>query len=209
VNDLAVFEKYPILGTLATRLLIDAGADMNDRRHCHGRTALAVALEKRQLGGDRALAFTGSSGELQGAMNHTVRNAARSVLAVLAGLAAMSAVSFAIEIPLRVLTLRLFSSSFPDRASLDTSLGWMVSQSLYTVPAAILGGYVAAWVASRREVAHAVAMAIVQELLIVALMFNPPHPVPPWLWAVALIVTPFAIICGGYLRRPRQGKTMA
>ena len=85
----------------------------------------------------------------------------------------------------------------------------MVSQSLYTVPAAILGGYVAAWVATRREVAHAVAMAMVQELLIVALIFKPPHPVPPWLWAVTLIVTPFAIICGGYLRSRRKGKTMA
>jgi hypothetical protein len=138
-------------------------------------------------------------------MRQTIGDVVRSVLAVLAGIVAMSAVSFAIEIPLRMLTLRLFSSSFPDRATLDTSLGWMVSQSLYTVPAAILGGYVAAWVASRREVAHAVAMAIVQELLILALMFNPPHPVPPWLWAVALIVTPAAIICGGYLRSRRHG----
>ena len=48
-------------------------------------------------------------------MNHTVGNAARSVLAVLAGIVAMSAVSFAIEIPLRMLALRMFSSSFPDR----------------------------------------------------------------------------------------------
>ena len=138
-----------------------------------------------------------------------LRNAVRKFLAVLAGIVAMSAVMFAIEIPLRMLTLRLFSSSFPDRATLDTSLGWMVSQSLYTVPAAIFGGYVAAWVAARREVAHAVAMAIVQELLILALMFNPSRPVPPWLWAVTLVVTPAAIISGGYLRSRRHGTIKA
>lgn len=47
-------------------------------------------------------------------------------------------------------------------------------------------------------------MAIVQELLIVALIFVPPHPVPPWIWAIGLVVTPAAIIYGGYLRsRPK------
>ena len=124
---------------------------------------------------------------------------------MLAGLLAMTAVAFAFEIPLRLLTLRFFSDTFPDRATLDTHVGWMLSQSLYTVLAAILGGYIAAWLAPRRGFAHAVAMAIVQELLIIALIFNPPHPVPGWLWAVSLIVTPLAIVYGGYLRcRPKS-----
>jgi hypothetical protein len=43
-------------------------------------------------------------------------------------------------------------------------------------------------------------MAVVQELLIVALMFKPPHAVAPWMWAITLSVTPVAIIFGGYLR---------
>jgi hypothetical protein len=133
-------------------------------------------------------------------MMHHIWTAIRSVLAVLAGIVTMSAVAFAIEIPLRALTLRLFSQSFPDSAALDSNVGWMLSQSLYTVPALMLGGYVAAWLAPRRGLAHAVAMAIVQELLIVALIFKPPHPVPPWMWAITLVVTPAAIIYGGYLR---------
>ena len=138
-------------------------------------------------------------------MMHHIWTAVRSVLAVVAGIAAMSAVAFAIEIPLRMLTLRLFSATFPDQAALDSNVGWLLSQSLYTVPAAILGGYVAAWVAPHRGLAHAVAMAIVQDLLIVMLIFNPPHPVPPWLWAIGLVVTPAAIIYGGFLRSRRKG----
>ena len=134
-------------------------------------------------------------------MRHPLVTAARSFFAVLAGIVAMTAVAFAIEIPLRLLTLRLCSQTFPDQASLDSNVGWMLSQSLYTVPAAMLGGYVAAWLAPRRGLAHSVAMAIVEELLIVALIFAPPHPVPPWMWAITLIATSAAIIYGGYLRR--------
>lgn len=64
-------------------------------------------------------------------MMHTLWTAARSVLAVLAGIVAMTAVAFAFEIPLRMLT---------------------------------------------------------------------PHPVPPWMWALTLVLTPAAIIYGGSLR---------
>ena len=132
--------------------------------------------------------------------------AIRSVLAVLMGIVSMTALAFAIEIPLVSLALTLFSNTFPDRAALDSSAAWMLSQSLYTVPALVFGGYVAAWLAPARGLAHAIAMAALQELLTVALIFNPPHPVPPWMWALALIVTPIAIILGGYLRS-RVGRT--
>ena len=137
-------------------------------------------------------------------MMRSLWTAARSVLAVLAGIIAMTLVAFAIEIPARALTLRMFPQTFPDHAALDSNIAWMLSQSLYTVPALILGGYVAAWLAPRRGLVHAVAMAVVQELLIVALMFNPPHPVPPWMWLLTLAMTPVAIVFGGYLRSRRQ-----
>jgi hypothetical protein len=130
--------------------------------------------------------------------------AARSILAVLAGIVGLTTVAFAIEIPLRWVTLRFFSQTFPDQATLESNIGWMLGQWLYTIPALLLGGYIAAWLAPRRGLAHAVAMAIVQELLTVVLIFEPPHPVPPWMWAIALVVTPAAIICGGYIRsRPK------
>jgi hypothetical protein len=133
-------------------------------------------------------------------MMHQIWTAVRSIFAVVAGIVAMTAMAFAVEIPVRVLTLRLLSQSFPEPSALDSHIGWMLSQSLYTLPALILGGYVAAWLAPKRGLAHAIAMATVQELLIVLLIFNPPHPVPPWMWAITLTATPIAIVAGGILR---------
>ena len=135
---------------------------------------------------------------------HSLWKAARSVLAVLAGIVATMLVAFGMEVPARMLALQLFPRTFPDQAALDSSIVWMLSQSLYTVPALILGGYVAAWLAPRRGIVHSIAMAVVQELLIVALMFNPPHPVPPLMWLFTLTLTPIAIIIGGYLHSRRQ-----
>jgi hypothetical protein len=74
------------------------------------------------------------------AMMHNAWTAARSVLAVLAGIVALTAVAFAIEIPLRALVLQLFPRAFPDQAALQSNLGWMLGQWLYTAPAAMLGG---------------------------------------------------------------------
>jgi hypothetical protein len=120
--------------------------------------------------------------------------ALRSIFAVLLGIVASTAVAFAIEILLKAVL-----------APNTSSVGWMLGESLYTVPA-LMFGYVAAWLAPRRPLAHSAAMAVIQELLMAVLIFNPPHPVPPWIWAIGLIMTPIAIICGGYLRsRPATG----
>jgi hypothetical protein len=142
-------------------------------------------------------------------MMHSIWTAARSVLAILAGIIVMTCVAFGIEIPLQALALRMFTQTFPDQAALDSNIAWMLSQSLYTVPALILGGYVAAWLAPRRGLAHAIAMALVQELLIAVLIFNPPHPVPAWMWAITLTTAPIAIIFGGYLHSRRQTKSQS
>jgi hypothetical protein len=141
-------------------------------------------------------------------MLHFLWTATRSVLAVLAGIVVMTAIAFAVELPLRVLVLRLYSDSFPDPAALDSHSLWMLSQFVYTAPALILGGYVAAWLAPHRPLAHAIAMAVLQEFLIVTLIFNPPHPVPIWGWALTLTLTPIAIVFGGFLRS-RRSKLMA
>jgi hypothetical protein len=133
-------------------------------------------------------------------MMHSIQTALRSVFAVIAGIAVMMLVAFAIEIPAKALTLMALPSVFPDQAVLESSIGWMLSQSLYMLPALVLGGYIAARLAPRYGMAHAVAMAAIQELLILALMANPPHPVPPWMWLVTLTLTPLAIVVGGYLR---------
>ena len=118
----------------------------------------------------------------------------------------MAIVAFAIEIPLRFLALQLFPDTFPNEPALNSHIAWILSQAIYTVPALALGGYIAAWLAPRRGLAHAIAMAVVQELLIVVLIFNPPHPVPIWVWPLTLVLTPAAIIFGGYLRTRKHGR---
>jgi len=43
------------------KLLIEAGADMNDRRHCNGRTPLGVALESGNIGAIQFLRSLGAA----------------------------------------------------------------------------------------------------------------------------------------------------
>lgn len=124
---------------------------------------------------------------------NTAQNFARSLFAVLAGIVAMTAMAFAIEIPIRSLALRFY----PDAAALDSSISWMISQWIYMFPALMLGGYIAAKLAPSRPFLHSIVMACVQVLLTVALIFAPPHPVPAWIWALTLLVTPVAICLGG------------
>ena len=115
----------------------------------------------------------------------------------------MSLLAFALEIPVRAGAVRVWGIS---KEALDVNIWWMLSQTLYTIPALVLGGYVAAALAPKRPIAHVVAMAVLQELLIVVLIINPPHPTPAWMWGLTLVIAPAAIIMGGRLygkRRPR------
>ena len=133
----------------------------------------------------------------------TIWMRAKSVLAVAAGVSAMTLLAFALEIPVRAGAVRVWGIS---KEALDVNIWWMLSQTLYTIPALVLGGYVAAALAPQRPIAHVVAMAVLQELLIVVLIFNPPHPTPAWMWGLTLVIAPAAIIMGGRLygkRRPR------
>lgn len=129
---------------------------------------------------------------------------ARSVFAVAAGIATITIVAFALETPLWWLVKRLFSARFPDPATLHSHPLWMLSQFLYTVPGAIAGGYVTARLAPGHGLAHAVATAIVEDLLIIALVMNSTYPIPAWMWFLGLSITPAAIIFGGYLHTRRK-----
>jgi len=108
----------------------------------------------------------------------------------------MTLLAFAFEIPLRAGAVRVWGIS---KEALDANIWWMLSQTLYTVPALALGGYIAASLAPKEPIGHVVAMAVLQELLIVMLIFDPPHPTPAWMWGLTLVVAPTAIIMGGRL----------
>jgi hypothetical protein len=136
-------------------------------------------------------------------MNDTLKrtanafNIARSALGVFAGIAVVMIIGFGIELPLKAFILAQFSASFPTHNDLDTNWLWKLSQIVYMVPAEILGGYVAAMIG--RRLSTAVAMAVIMDLLLVMMIFNPPHEVPMWYWVSGLVVGPIVIIYGGYL----------
>ncbi|MDX1661333.1 MAG: hypothetical protein R3326_06035, partial [Gemmatimonadota bacterium] len=88
----------------------------------------------------------------------------RSVLAVLAGLAAMTVVVIAF-------TMLAGALLYPDRpvtSPVDPSGTWLVVNLAYSTLAAILGGWVAARLARRARFGHAVALALVVVVMSIA-----------------------------------------
>ena len=108
-------------------------------------------------------------------------------------------ISLAFETWLTDAMLWFFPDHFPQRSVLDNGATWNTVRPLYTFPALVLGGYLAATIAPHRKLAHVAALAILQELLIVVMMMGPPHPVPTWMWGVALVAAPISILLGGCL----------
>ena len=128
----------------------------------------------------------------------------RSIVAVLGGLIIMTAASFAIEFVVDTILLRAFPASFANEAALEHSTGVMIFTMAYTLVCMALGGYLAATFARRAFVAHAVALAVVQEILTIIAIVYTVAPAPAWAWALTLILVPICIIFGGYWRAAKQ-----
>jgi len=79
----------------------------------------------------------------------------RSVLAVIDGLVALTACSFALEFATNPLLLKLFPESLPDEAAISSNplAGAFVIE--YSLVCVAFGGYVTAWIAGRAPVKHA------------------------------------------------------
>ena len=73
----------------------------------------------------------------------------RSILAVLAGLVALTIVSFGIEAVADPLLMHLFPKALPDAAAIAGSLSARLFMVTYTTFSIAVGGYVTAWVARR------------------------------------------------------------
>ncbi|MFZ0463839.1 MAG: hypothetical protein WBE20_02865 [Candidatus Acidiferrales bacterium] len=133
----------------------------------------------------------------------------RSILSVLGGLIIMTAASFAIEFVVDAILLRAFPGSFADEAALMHSTGVMIFTMAYTLACMVLGGYLAATFAGRVFVAHAIALAVVQEILTVIAIVYKVAPAPAWAWALNLILVPICIILGGSWRAAKQTQRLA
>jgi hypothetical protein len=130
----------------------------------------------------------------------------RSVLAVLAGITALTVASFAIEAAADPLMMRLFPHALPNRAAISQNAGATVFLFAYTALCVAGGGYVTAWIARRSPVLHAGIMGVMQEGLTVWAMMSIGKEAPLRNWIGALVLTIPAAWLGGLLRAKRVGR---
>lgn len=127
----------------------------------------------------------------------------RSVLAVLVGIVVMGIVTLAIEATAIPLLMRLFPSALPDHVMFNHNVWARLFIVAYTMLAVAIGGYVAAWIARRSVVLHAVIAGAVQIALTAYFVLISPHPVPEpptWKWILMLALMIPAAALGGMLR---------
>jgi hypothetical protein len=129
----------------------------------------------------------------------------RSALSVLAGIAVLTAASFAIEAALNPLLLRLFPRALPDPAALTTNPWVRTFTFAYGFMCVASGGYIAARIARRLPVIHAAAMGIVQAGLTIAAMLSPEGShASRSQWIIIAVLSIPAALAGGYLCRRRE-----
>jgi hypothetical protein len=130
----------------------------------------------------------------------------RSILAVIAGVVALTIVSFAIEAAADPLLMRLFPGALPDAAALAGSLPARLFMVAYTTFAIGVGGYVTAWIARRSRLALAAIMGAIEVVLtlyvMIAAPFHEAHPAPRWVWITGVIL----MIPAAYLGAAIQAK---
>ncbi len=123
----------------------------------------------------------------------------RSVLAIVAGVATLTAISFGIEAVADPLLMRLFPAALPTRAALSHNVPAELFGFAYGAVSIAAGGYVAAWIARRAPMMHATILGIVQSLLTVMAMTAMWNHAPAMNWIVALVMSLPASLLGGWL----------
>ena len=124
----------------------------------------------------------------------------RSILAVLAGIAVLTASSFAIEAVANPIMIRMFPNALPNQSAISHNLPATLFLFTYTSLCVAAGGYVTAWLARRSRMLHAVIMGFVQVALTVWAMLSIPDQAPLRNWIASLILTVPAASFGGMLR---------
>jgi hypothetical protein len=128
----------------------------------------------------------------------------RSILAVLAGLVALTIVSFAIEIAADPLLMHLFPRALPDAAALSGNLPARLFMVAYTTFAIGVGGYVTAWIARHSRLTHAAIMGAIEVAFTLYVMtaapFHEAHSAPRWVWIVGVVLMIPAACLGAAIR---------
>lgn len=124
----------------------------------------------------------------------------RSILAVLAGIAVLTATSFAIEAVANPLMMRMFPNALPSQSAISHNLPATLFLFTYTFLCVAAGGYVTAWLARRSKMLHVVIMGGIQVLLTIWAMLSIPEQAPLRNWIASMVLTVPAAWCGGILR---------
>jgi len=118
----------------------------------------------------------------------------RSVLAVIAGFLAMAVI---------VMALTLLSVAVLQLKSGHPTPGYLALNVIYSLAAAVFGGWIAALVAGRTPVAHGIALAVVMLILsaVSYIHYTANQPVAYQLFLT--VAPPLAAVFGAWLYRPR------
>jgi len=128
----------------------------------------------------------------------------RSALAVLAGLAVITAASFAIEAGANPLFMRMFPETPPAQLAVNGSLSLWLFTMAYSLACVVAGGYVTAWLARGSPVRHAAILGVLQSALMAPAMMSFPDPGPLWRWVVGMVVVVPAACSGGVIYAKRR-----
>ena len=129
----------------------------------------------------------------------------RSVLSVIAGIAVLTATSFAIESAVDPLLLRIFPLALPGPTALSTNHWVRALTFAYGLMCVAAGGYVTARIAQRLPIKHAAAMGIVQAGLTIMAMLSPEANHATRLqWITTANLSIPAALVGGSLYKSRK-----
>ena len=127
----------------------------------------------------------------------------RSVLAVVAGLVAMS-----VAVTIGNQCLRQFFRGAESAESAVAPILPMILELVWTVFCAILGGYVTARIARHAPQIHAAVLALI--VLVVAIVIGLAGgggPIPAWFRVMLPIFSAFGILAGGLRVHPKPANT--
>ena len=115
----------------------------------------------------------------------------RSVFAVVAGIVTLTVASFAIEGAVGLLV---------NAPVVNQQLWFRMLTMGYTLACVAAGGYVAAWLARRMEVRHAVVMGAVEAMFTIGAMIQLRESQPLWTWTAGIALIVPAAWLGGMIR---------
>ena len=129
----------------------------------------------------------------------------RSVFAVLAGLLLISVVVESLEFALVALVNGGVTTDPNSYMAIRNRPAFLAAKLGYNTAAALVGGWVCAWLARRDPITHGMVLAAIQTVAFGWAVTTPPvrQSTPDWMWASLIVVTFAAIVAGSLLQRQR------